>query len=108
MDGNRASNIAKVRTPSAYFCTDDAQSENNCAGDYEALALPVFFGVINGSGHVDVVTSTPVRTQLNRVVLAWFRWYLMADETQKDLFLGSSCGLCQDSAWTVHPPKNWM
>ncbi|MDD9932294.1 MAG: hypothetical protein OXT09_01745 [Myxococcales bacterium] len=40
-------------------------------------------------------------------MLAWFRWYLMADETQRDLFLGDGCGLCQESAWTVHPQKNW-
>lgn len=108
MDGNRAANIAKVHTPAAYFCTDDLASENNCAGDYEALSYPVFFGVINGSGHVDVVTQAPVRTQLNRVVLAWFRWYLMADETQQGLFMGEQCGLCQDSDWTVHPQRNWM
>jgi len=107
MDANRDDNIAKVHTPAAYFCTDDDASKGNCMGDYDVLTVPTFFGVINGSEHVDVVVNTDVRTQLNVVVLSWLRWFLMDDESQQSRFLGDDCGLCQDSAWTVFPPKNW-
>jgi hypothetical protein len=107
MEANRAANVAKVRTPAAYFCTDDDASEGNCMGDYDVLTVPIFFGVINGSEHVGVVVDNDVRTRLNVAVLAWFRWFLMDDESQRGRFLGESCGLCQDSAWTVFPTKNW-
>jgi len=74
--------------------------------------VPTFFGVLNGSEHVEVTTflglgSPAVISHLNEAMLAWFRWHLMADETQRDMFLGAQCGLCQDSSWTVHPQKNW-
>ena len=107
MAGNRAANVAKVHTPAAYFCTDDDASEGNCAGDYDALTVPIVFGVVKGSEHVDVVVNEGVRKHLNVAVLAWMRWFLMADESQRGRFLGESCGLCQDSAWTVFPSKNW-
>jgi hypothetical protein len=107
MAGNRAANVAKVRTPAAYFCTDDEASEDNCAGDYEALTVPIFFGVINGSDHVGVVVNNDVRKHLNVAVLAWLRWFLMDDESQRGRFLGEECGLCQDIAWNVFPRKNW-
>lgn len=107
MAANRAANVAKVHTPAAYFCTDDDASEGNCAGDYDALTVPTFFGVIKGSEHVGVVIDENVRARLNVAVLAWMRWFLMDDESQRGRFLGESCGLCQDSAWTVFPTKNW-
>lgn len=108
----RNTNMPKLRTPIAYLCTADAASRGNCEADFRVAQVPAFFGVMNGSGHVDVTTflglGRPVILErLNASTLAWLRWQLMGDQSLRSTFLGSSCGLCTDPNWTVSPPKGW-
>jgi hypothetical protein len=35
------------------------------------------------------------------VVVAWLKWQLRGDESAAKWFVGKSCRLCTDSAWTV-------
>jgi hypothetical protein len=105
-EATRTENMPKLRTPTAYFCTDDEDSEGNCAGDYAVIKVPSFFGVVKGTDHLAVVTNDAAIQQLTRATTAWLRWHQMADQAHKPMFVGSDCGLCTDSAWSVQPQKN--
>jgi dienelactone hydrolase len=97
----RTANMPKLRTPTAYLCTEDEASQGNCAADFAAATVPAFFGVMKGSGHVDVVFVESVIDLLNVSTTAWLRWHQMGDQSLKTRFVGGSCGLCTDSKWTV-------
>jgi hypothetical protein len=98
---SRAQNMPKLRTPTAYLCTEDDASRSNCAADYAAANIPAFFGVIKGSDHFAVVLSQEVIDLLNVSTTAWLRWHQMGDQSLKARFVGASCGLCADAKWTV-------
>ena len=107
----RSQSVPKIHTPTAFLCTDDDASENNCAGDYAAIDQPAFFGVMNGSVHTSVTTfaslgEPEIMTRLAGAATAWLRWQLMDDQSFKATFIGDDCGLCQDEHWTVQPQKN--
>jgi hypothetical protein len=93
--------VAKLHTPTAYFCTDDDASRGNCDGDFAVVTVPSFYGVMSGTGHVDVVLDSATASRVAKVTLGWLRWQQMADQTQKPLFVGASCGLCSDREWRV-------
>lgn len=103
----RATNTPKLRTPVAYLCTDDDASEDNCAGDFAVVTVPAFFGVMKGSTHFDVTTAygvvgvPAILDRLNESTTAWLRWRQMGDVSFRARFVGSGCGLCMDSNWTV-------
>jgi hypothetical protein len=102
----RTQNMPKVRTPMAYLCTADAASKDNCAADFAVVKQPAFFGVMNGTGHVDVTTflGIGVDAAIKRVATAstaWLRWQVMNDASYKSWFVGADCMLCKDSNWTV-------
>jgi hypothetical protein len=97
----RTTNMPKLHTPTAYLCTEDEASRGNCAADFEAATVPAFFGVIKGSGHVDVVLVDSVITLLNVSTTAWLRWHQLDEQSHKAKFVGASCGLCTDSSWTA-------
>lgn len=100
-DASRAENMPKLRTPTAYLCTEDDASRSNCAADYAAANIPAFFGVIKGSDHFAVVLSQEVIELLNVSTTAWLRWHQMGDQSLKARFVGASCGFCTDAKWTV-------
>lgn len=97
----RTTNMPKLRTPVAYLCTDDAASEDNCAADFAVIKQPSFFGVMKGTGHVDVALGGDAVKLSATGTTAWLRWLLMNDASYKSWFVGSDCKLCRDSAWTV-------
>jgi hypothetical protein len=115
-EARRTANMPKLHTPTAYFCTDDDASEGNCSADYEVVDVPAFFGVMNGSEHVDVadvvilgvsITGVPeIIDRMEWATTAWLRWQQMKDQSLKPTFVGSDCGLCTDENWTVQPQKN--
>lgn len=96
--------VLKEPGPTAYFC-DGMDTKANCDGDYEVVEVPVFYGTLLGAQHVTVFLP-PFVERVNGAAVAWFRWYLMGDETQRSVFLGDDCKLCQDPNWTVQS-KNW-
>jgi esterase/lipase len=100
--------VAKLHTPSAYFCTDDDASQGNCDGDYAVVTAPTFYGVMKGTEHVDVVLDSATADRLTKVTTAWLRWQQMADQTQKRLFVGTGCLLCTDSQWVVQQKNGLM
>jgi hypothetical protein len=100
--------VAKLHTPTAFFCTDDDASRGNCDGDFAVITVPSFYGVMKGSQHVDVALDPATQTKLSKPLTGWLRWQQMADQTQQALFVGSMCGLCQDSAWAVQQKNGLM
>jgi hypothetical protein len=100
--------VAKLHTPTGYFCTDDDASQGNCDGDYAVVKAPTFYGVMTGTGHVDVVLDTATSDRLTKVTTAWLRWQQMADQTQKRTFVGTDCLLCTDSQWVVQQKNGLM
>lgn len=100
--------VAKLHTPTAYLCTDDAASEGNCDGDFAVVKVPSFYGVMKGTGHVDVALDSGVSTLLSKVVTGWLRWHQMQDQTQKPTFVGPDCVLCKDSKWVVMQKNGLM
>lgn len=105
-DAARMTANMKIHTPVAYLCTDDDASKGNCAGDFAVIKQPAFFGVMNGTGHVDVTTflGVGVDATIKRVATAstaWLRWQVMGDQSYRSWFVGSDCTLCKDSNWTV-------
>lgn len=102
-DGDR-SPVLNEPGPTAYFC-DGEDTKANCDGDYETVEVPVFYGTLLDAVHITVFLP-PYVERVNGATVAWFRWYLMADETQRSVFLGEDCTLCEDPNWSVQA-KNW-
>ena len=99
---------AKLRKPTIFLCgaaggdgytTGDVAHEN-CESDFEVSAVPTFYGVFNGGGHLGVMLS-PHMERIRGAVTGWLRWRLMGDQTLAPMFVGSSCKLCSDPNWTV-------
>lgn len=112
-DAGRTTNMPKLHTPIAYLCTADDASSGNCAADYAEVKVPAFYGIMKGSVHTSVTTllnlgDPAIMTRLSSATTAWLRWQLMGDMTFKATFVGSDCGLCKDSNWTVQPQKGLM
>jgi hypothetical protein len=100
-DSARTMNMPKLHTPIAYLCTDDDASKGNCAADFAVSKQPSFFGVMKGTGHVDVALGGAAVKLSATGTTAWLRWQLMGDQSYKSWFVGADCKLCKDSAWTV-------
>jgi hypothetical protein len=100
--------VAKLHTPTAYFCTDDAASEGNCEGDFAVVKVPSFYGVMKGTAHVDVVINSAAATRVSKATTNWLRWQQMKDQTQQPMFVGADCGLCKDSEWVAMQKNGLM
>jgi hypothetical protein len=95
--------LPNLHNPAAFLCGEpggdglivgDTASEW-CAYDFEHATVPVFLAQITGASHI----SAPGMTL--GACAAWLRWRLMADTTQKSMFVGSDCGLCTRPNWVV-------
>ena len=60
--------------------------------------VPVFWGTLQGAGHFVPAGSAG---DYRGPSTAWFRYYLMDDDSAAQLFFGSDCVLCQSSDWEV-------
>jgi hypothetical protein len=68
---------------------------------FGSVTAPAFYGVLVGTGHVDVVTVRATANRISKVTTGWLRWQQMLDLTQKPTFVGPGCVLCKDSQWDV-------
>lgn len=100
--------VMKLHTPTAYFCTADSASKGNCDGDFALVTVPSFYGVLVGTGHIDVVTVSATANRISKATTAWLRWQQMMDLTQKKVFVGPDCTLCKDSMWSVMQKNGLM
>jgi hypothetical protein len=93
------SDVAKLHKMPAFFC-DELTTAPNCQPDFDAATVPVFYGVFLGADHVGTM-SEPYISRIAGAATGWLRWRLMADESQKALFVGADCQLCKDTNWKV-------
>jgi hypothetical protein len=99
---------ARLRNPALFVCggpggdgmTTGDIAHDNCDSDFEVTTVPTFYGVFVGGGHLGVLMS-PYMERIRVPVTGWLRWRLMGDSTQKAVFVGDQCTLCQDPNWEV-------
>lgn len=65
---------------------------------FDAITVPAVYGVAMGLDHL-----MPGRMPdlILKAVVAWFATHLLNDADARSLFYGDSCGLCNDSIWTL-------
>jgi predicted dienelactone hydrolase len=66
---------------------------------YDAATGPVFWGTLLSADHVTFAGGS--QTDWLAPSTAWFRLFLMCDESARPMFYGATCTLCSDSKWTV-------
>ena len=66
---------------------------------FTASTVPTFWGTLLSADHVTFAGGT--QTDWLAPSTAWFRLFLMCDESARPMFYGPSCTLCTDSKWTV-------
>lgn len=95
--------LPNLRNPAAFICGEpggdglivgDVASEW-CAYDFEHTDVPVFLAQIDGASHI----TAPGMTL--GACAAWLRWQLMDDTTQRAMFAGPDCTLCQRPGWVA-------
>lgn len=91
--------VQNLRNPAAFLC-DENFTAPNCQADFDISPVPVFYGVFLGTGHVGTMIK-PYSTRVAGVSTGWLRWKLMDDESQKALFVGGDCTICNDENWVV-------
>jgi hypothetical protein len=75
----------------------------NCQIDFDNATVPVFYGLTKGAAHMTPteIGDPALRSHQLGAMVGWLRWQLAGDESLKNMFVGSSCTLCSDTAWTV-------
>jgi hypothetical protein len=66
---------------------------------FDTTNVPTFWGTLQGADHIASAIGTI--SDYRGPATAWFRLHLMADESARSLFYGTSCGLCSNPAWVV-------
>jgi hypothetical protein len=76
----------------------------NCEYDFQNAMVPVFYGMQKGASHLstyDAIGNDAQRTQFARAMIGWLLWKLAGEQALASMFVGASCMLCTDPAWTV-------
>jgi predicted dienelactone hydrolase len=66
---------------------------------FDAATMPTFWGTLLAADHVSFAGGT--QTDWLAPSTAWFRLWLMCDESARPMFYGPTCTVCTDSKWTV-------
>lgn len=90
-----------LRNPTAYLCGENDQfgATENAVIDYEVTTVPVYFGIMKGTGHLDAPPTSLA------ALISWLRWHLKGEEALADEFLNSN-GAFQTGKWQAQT-KNW-
>jgi hypothetical protein len=76
----------------------------NCEYDFQNATVPVFYGMQKGASHLstyDGIGDDTQRTQFARAIIGWLGWKLAGEQPLATMFVGASCTLCTDPAWTI-------
>jgi hypothetical protein len=66
---------------------------------FDASTVPTFWGTLLSADHVTFAGGS--QTDWLAPATAWFRLFLMCDQSARPMFYGTSCTLCTDTKWTV-------
>ncbi len=100
LDG-QGSGARNLRNPTAFICgeNDALGATDNAEVDFRIATVPVFFGVMQGVGHIDAARSgLPA-------IISWLRWHLKGETGLKSEFLETD-GAFQNGMWDSQI-KNW-
>jgi hypothetical protein len=115
--------VMNLVKPAQFICGDDPAvsggdgtsvsdlARPNCDIDFMNATTPVWYGDVIGASHTTVIdnplsatnaAANPLTKHFLGATVAWLRWQLAGDETEKALFVGPNCGYCmQTMAWKV-------
>jgi hypothetical protein len=66
---------------------------------FDASTVPTFWGTLLSADHVTFAGGS--QTDWLAPATAWFRLFLMCDQSARPMFYGTDCTLCTDTKWTV-------
>jgi hypothetical protein len=75
---------------------DETFAWANVKTNVTGSAQPAFGAALAGGTH----NSTPGNAKSREAYIGWMRWRLMGDPAGKNLFVGASCQLCTDTAFS--------
>lgn len=92
---------ANLRNPAAFFCGSDDGfgATDNAAVDFEVADVPVFFGIMSDTTHMQAPTTS------RSAMAAWLLWHLKGETDRSGDFLNSD-GEFQTGIWESQI-KNW-
>lgn len=94
--------LATIHTPTLYINGGEADlAWPNSNDDVSRINnVPVFYGAMNGAGHIATHRHRNGGV-FAEVITGWLEFQLKGDAIAAKMFVGPSCGLCVDPAWTV-------
>jgi dienelactone hydrolase len=94
--------LATIHTPTLYLNGGEADlAWPNSNDDVSRInGVPVFYGAMNGAGHIATHRHKNGGV-FAEVITSWLEYQLKGDAAATKMFVGPSCGLCVDPAWTV-------
>ena len=66
---------------------------------FDMTTTPTFWGTLLAADHVTFATGG--QADWLAPTTAWFRLFLMCDQSARPMFYGSGCTLCSDAKWSV-------
>lgn len=108
--------IKNLHAPALFICGEPGGdgllmgdvANPNCEIDFQNAMVPVFYGITKGAAHMtptDIGDAT-IRAHQFGAMVGWLRWQLAADDSTKAMFVGDSCRLCKDAAWSSVKQKS--
>lgn len=100
LDG-QGTEALKLIHPTAYICSENDIFGNveKARADYAVTAVPVFFTIMTGVGHVKAAAEGLPAT------IAWLRWHLYGETDRGEEFLSGTGEFCTGKF--VSQSKNW-
>jgi hypothetical protein len=94
--------LRELHSPVAYFVGGPGDiAYANAVDDFERIGhVPVLLGS-QDVGHYPATFRQPHGGAFGVAAVAWLEWHLKDDEVAARQFVGSDCGLCRDTAWTL-------
>lgn len=108
--------IKNLHAPALFVCGEPGGdgllmgdvANPNCDIDFMNATVPVFYGITKGAAHMtptDIGDAT-IRAHQFGAMVGWLRWQLAGDANAKNLFVGATCTLCKDAAWSSIKQKD--
>jgi hypothetical protein len=108
--------IMNLHAPALFVCGEPGGdglimgdvANPNCEIDFMNATVPVFYGITKGASHMTPteIGDPAIRSHQLGAMVGWLRWQLLGDTNARNMFVGDTCGLCGDAAWSTAKPKN--
>jgi hypothetical protein len=109
LGGVDKSALNRLHAPVAWFTGGQSDiAYANAVDDYQRVPsrVPAVLGHYDDVGHTGLFVDPEVERHIVGVAAQWLDATLFDNPTARSQFVGSSCGLCQGTAWNMQS-KNW-